>query len=120
MPEVRPYRTGLTGVWARALTREAIWEAIESGQSFATTGARTMPRLERESDRFTFEVRAADQLAKLEIVKNGRVAHRRALSAAEVRDSWRDPVAPASGDFYYLRVTEADGHMAWTSPIHLR
>ena len=56
----------------------------------------------------------------LRIVKNGRVAHRRALSAAEVRDTWRDPETPASGDFYYLRVTETDGNMAWTSPIHLR
>ena len=119
MPRLRPYRTGLAGVWARALTREAIWEAIETGRSFATTGSRVVPRLEREADLLRFDVRAASEIAKLEIVKNGRVAHRRTLSAVEVRDTWRDPEPPESGDFYYLRVTEADGHMAWTSPIYL-
>ncbi|MGH0032852.1 MAG: CehA/McbA family metallohydrolase [Myxococcota bacterium] len=118
-PRLRPHRTGLAGVWARALTRDAIWEAIEGGHSFATTGARILPRLGRDGDSFTLDVRAADEIAKVEILKNGRVAYRRLLSAVEVEDRWRDPQAPESGDFYYLRVTESSGHMAWTSPIYV-
>jgi hypothetical protein len=118
-PRLRPHRTGLAGVWATALTRDAIWEAIESGRSFATTGARTVPRLERDGDALRFWVRAAGELAKLEIIKNGRIAHSRGASGIEVRDVWRDPEPPGPGDFYYLRITEADGHMAWTSPIQL-
>ena len=36
------YRGGLTGVWATANTREAIWEALQNRRTFATTGDRIL------------------------------------------------------------------------------
>ena len=30
--------------------------------------------------------------------------------------SWTDPDEPADGDYYYVRVTQLDGKMAWSSP----
>ena len=118
-PRLRPNRTGLAGVWADALTRDALWEAIASGQTFATTGSRTVPELSRDGAQLHLRVRAADEVAKLELVKNGRVAHRSKPQAASVEERWHDPQPPASGDYYYLRMTESDGHMAWTSPIYV-
>ncbi len=30
--------------------------------------------------------------------------------------AYTDPEPPADGDYYYLRVTQLDGRMAWSSP----
>jgi len=120
-----PKRTGLVGLWAEQLTRDGIWEALMAGRTFATTGSRTEVRLEREGSGFRAEVRAASQVALAEIVKGDAVVFRledfaaRGASEASLQFDWTDGETPEAGDFYYLRVTETDGHMAWTSPVYV-
>jgi hypothetical protein len=62
----------------------------------------------------------AGPLARLEFVKNGAVvASSDGGGKSEAKLDWRDP-APASGDYVYLRVIQADGNAAWSSPIFTR
>jgi hypothetical protein len=63
-------------------------------------------------------------LDRVEILRNNEVVHtqRPAGPAGEMRFSWPDP-APLKGDrvsFYYVRVTQRDGQMAWASPFWVR
>jgi len=88
-------------------------------------------------------VHGTDDIRCIEIVRNNRDLHRRGPAGADLAFEWEDPEplaqvnlppapfstprpaagAAASGlaarpfTFYYLRVTQADGEMAWASPI---
>jgi hypothetical protein len=47
-----------------------------------------------------------------------RLGQAHGLSETRLSGTWTDP-DPAPGDFYLLRVQQANGHTAWTSPIWL-
>ena len=87
-------------------------------RTFATTGSRTEARFDFDGTSFHADVRAARKLESIEIVKRDRVAFRQEGPKLAMRLDWVDPEAPVTGDFYYLRVRETNGHMAWTSPIY--
>jgi hypothetical protein len=60
-------------------------------------------------------------LDKVEVIRNGSIVHtyRPAAGAAEARFLWPDP-APVKGErasYYYVRVVQKNGEMAWASPI---
>ncbi len=63
-------------------------------------------------------------LELVDVIRNGDVVHtqRPDKGAAEVRFHWQDP-APRQGEqpsYYYVRVLQKDGQMAWASPIWVR
>jgi hypothetical protein len=58
---------------------------------------------------------------RVEVIRNGTVAHtaRPGQEATESRFHWEDP-SPRRGEkpsYYYVRVVQKDGQMAWASPI---
>jgi hypothetical protein len=60
-------------------------------------------------------------LERVEVLRNGEVVHveRPANDGSEARFRWKDP-APVKGEkpsYYYVRVIQHDGQMAWASPI---
>jgi hypothetical protein len=126
------YHGGLAAVWATALTRQAIWDALYNRRCYGTTGARIILRfalngrpmgeelrLPARTERvIEAEVIGTAPVARLEVVKNNRDVHRVTGQAREIRLRWTDPAGPEQeADFYYLRVTQADDEMAWSSPI---
>lgn len=139
-------RSGLTAVYAPALTRTAIWEALWARHTYATTGVRMIldcrlgeaqmgdvvevPPDSPLQERRTLELRAigTEALEAVEIIRNNQVvATFRAekgilLGQWEDRAPLREVTLDAAGSrfvFYYLRATQADGHRGWTSPIWL-
>jgi len=126
-----PYHGGLHGVWAKELTREALWEALLARRCFGTTGARIRVEFFVEGRwmgselsvppdaprRLRVRVLGTAPLKSVELVKNNEdwrslpcQGHR---CEAEVVDD--EPVGDRG--FYYVRVTQADGEMAWSSPV---
>lgn len=60
-------------------------------------------------------------LDRVDVLRDGEVVHseRPAQESAEARFHWEDP-APKKGEkpsYYYVRVVQKDGQMAWASPI---
>jgi len=134
-PGVRDYRAetgGLTGIWARELTRESIFEAIKARRTYATTGARiylefrvngvfmgeNLRLANPEADR-VIEARiiGAAPVALIELMKNGRLlaARRPMTSACDL--SFIEYGTAKQGDYYYLRIRQTNGESAWSSPI---
>ena len=85
------YGYGIAGVWAKALTRESIWDAIRQRRTYALTGDRIDLRFslngqpmgailpfsaERE---FEVAVEAAATINSIDIIHNSRVIHREAV-----------------------------------------
>jgi hypothetical protein len=51
------------------------------------------------------------------LIRNNQEIHSRPVHAREVALAFEDD-APLEGPaFYYVRVIQADGHMAWSSPV---
>ncbi|MFO8079834.1 MAG: DUF3604 domain-containing protein [Armatimonadota bacterium] len=143
------YRDGLQGVWAEELTREAIFEAMYQRHTYATTGARIIvlfrvadafmgdeievserPEL-AESRTIEAFIAGEAKLAQVELLRNNEVVHTVRPDGSDLSLEWTDedplePLAldPVDGDqpafaFYYLRILQTDGEMAWASPVWL-
>lgn len=140
------YSPGLTGILADVLSRQALFEALYNRHCYATTGERIILGLELAGKVMGSEIDSAQkpglhvnrhltgyvagttQLEKVELIRNGSpimtytpdthfldFAYDDMVPLSEVIIRPADKSTPFV--FYYLRVTQKDGHMAWSSPI---
>ncbi|MGC9316547.1 MAG: DUF3604 domain-containing protein, partial [Armatimonadota bacterium] len=125
----RAYRGGLAAIWAPELTREAIWDALWNRRCYGTSGARIA--LEFEVDGapmgsiltgehprpcIDVAVTGTEAVALVEVMRGREVLYEHTGVGATVRFTVADEQPPERGT-YYVRVTQADGEMAWSSPI---
>ncbi len=119
-----PFRTGLTAVISAHRTREAILDAIRARRCYATSGAKIL-----------LDVHVAGFPMGSELDISGPVdVHVRALGTTDIErvelvtpagvaaaEMPRSPSVSFVGEveaaYVYCRVTQADGEMAWSSPI---
>jgi hypothetical protein len=119
-----PYRTGLTAVQARTLSRDDIMEALTARRCYATSGAKILldvsadgaPMGSAFDDRGAadFRVRALGTapIARIDLVgPDGVLATATAASESATLN------AHAGAPFVYARVVQQDGEMAWASPV---
>ncbi len=119
---------GLAAVFARELTREALFNSMMARRCYATTGARIlldfrvtgapMGQVIKKGNAVEVRARCAGTapIEKLEILRNNEPVHAVAGNQRTLDVRWRDGRARA-GAYYYVRLTQADGHRAWSSPI---
>jgi len=123
---------GLAGVWARDLSREALFEALYARRTFGTTGAKmdlfmTVAGAPQGSEirrseagvRIEATVRGTAPGLELTIVRDGAEVKQRGFEGSQARWSWTDDDRRPGPRYYYLRARQSDGHMGWTSPVWL-
>ncbi len=125
---------GITGVWAESFTRDGIFDALRARRCYATTGARIIVRFtlgdtpmggEISTDEvtgpveFNAEIIGTAAIERCELVKNNVEIDSASSDDSELIGRFYDSTPAAPGDFYYLRVTQVDGEMAWASPIFI-
>lgn len=145
-----PLKGGLTAVCAKELTREAIFDALKDRRCYATTGARIILKVtvndqpmgsiveipkEKASEprRLHISVIGTDLITKIEVVCNNDDAflfepmrdnadytYDDDLPFEEVLAESKERGLDLKEIFYYVRVTQRDGEMAWSSPIWVR
>lgn len=131
------WKAGLAAVYAPELTREAIWDALYHRHCYGTTGARIVLRFHVNDARMgsTLEYRpdddrlccreirvtvcGTDYIRRVDIIKNNGLLHRVCPKSDRAKFTLTDQLdaAPATRDWYYVRVFQADGDAAWSSPI---
>ena len=119
---------GMSGVYASELTREGIWEALRSRRTYATTGDRIILRFDINGSpmgeeiersvplRITAETVPCAPVKSFELVRNNRVIHR--VKSARLEHSYAGKIS--SGDYFYVRLTQENGHSAMSSPIWIK
>jgi hypothetical protein len=122
---------GLTAVLAPALTREAVFAALRARRCYATTGARMIldvrvdghgmgEAFETAADRVRLTARVAGDgpLARLDVIRNGELAHRHRATGRSEEFAITLPL-PAAGEttYVYLRAVQRDGQIGWSSPV---
>lgn len=139
------YSPGLTAVMCEKYTRDAVLDALYKRSCYATTGARIIVGFFIAGQPMGSELTSGAKpglmvnrhisgfvagtapLESVEIVRNGEVLHTFTpehysfdyfyddmdpLEKVALDGEGKDPFV-----FYYLRVTQKDGHIAWSSPI---
>jgi hypothetical protein len=125
---------GMTGFLAPALTREAIWQAMEARHTFATSGVPIICLftvngavmgsecvIERgKSVRFSARLYGTAPIQRVEVISDRRCVWRAKPNERDV--VLTDILLPApegASTYYYLRLRQVDGHRAWASPVWL-
>ena len=122
-----PYRTGLTAVQARAVTREAVMEALIARRCYATSGAKIVLDVTADGEPMGSELPASSASFEVHVVGTGPIAAielvgmEGVLIRNELADGASEAVlrAQVASAFVYARVTQRDGEMAWSSPVFL-
>ncbi len=134
---------GLTAVWATELSRHAIWDALWNRRTYATRGERILLhtwlngammgqeiRLQApdETRRIALSVAGTAPIQRVDLIHNSRTLESwpggdsREVSVQFEHDGPMAelPDAPGLG-YYYVRVMQEDGGVAWSSPtwVHL-
>jgi len=119
---------GLSAILAPELTRDALFEALYERHTYATTGARMLIDFRGDGHPMGSQYQAdampllvgrvvgTASISRLDIVKDNVDVHSLTDVGQDVMFGWEDLEFGGSA-FYYLRVTQGDGEMAWTSPI---
>jgi hypothetical protein len=140
------YTPGMTAIIATEHSRGALGEALYNRSCYATTGVRMILGLYLAGNSMGTETSTADKhgllinrhlsgyaagttkLKKVEIIRNGKViktfepdgysfdfTYDDMIALEKVVIDAKDKKPPFV--YYYLRVTQEDGNMGWTSPI---
>jgi len=116
-------------VLAEDFSRKGVIEAMRKRHTYAATdniildfrlGSAIMGDEVRGAEpKFDVVVLGTGPLAAVEILRNSEVIHKHAVKGDGARFTWQDPAPPMAEktNYYYVRVQQQDGQMAWSSPI---
>lgn len=140
------YSPGLTGIVAIELTRDTLIHAIANRSCFATTGPRIVLGFSIAGSSMGTELNTKNKpglafnrhitgfacgtapIERVEIIRNGAVFHTitpKGMNCEFEHDDFEklelsvlfSPDERPPFTYYYMRVIQEDGHMAWSSPI---
>ena len=131
------FRTGMTVVLAPELTREDLFDALYRRRCYATSGVRIVLDFRVNGWLMGSDISTADQpliavevkgtggIRSIEIVSSGHVVSGIDVRPGEAVDhmsfSYTDRLLiPGEERYYYARVVQEDGNMAWSSPVWVR
>ena len=119
---------GIVAAFVPALKREYVWDAIYDRLTYGTTGARILVSLKINSAPMGSEVKAigdapvtiegsvlGTDTVTVELLRDNQVIQTWACAGNACDFTLEDTAG--SDACYYLRVTQKDEHMAWSSPI---
>jgi hypothetical protein len=132
------YKPGITGVYTDTFTRSGLFNALYMRRTYGTTGQKIILKfslngcpmgsvLEAMPCERVISVFCIGEapLRRVEVIRNNQVVHVWNGNSLLSRFEWEDksPVneimegSECKNLFYYIRVHEADGGMAWSSPV---
>ena len=119
---------GIVAAFVPSLKREYVWDALYNRLTYGTTGARILVSLKINGAPMGSEVKTlgdapvtiegsvlGTDTVTVELLRDNHVIKSWACDGNTCDFSLED--SAESGACYYLRVTQKDEHMAWSSPI---
>jgi hypothetical protein len=125
------YMNGLIAVYTKELTREAIFDAIKSRRCYATTNARILGYFNidglmsgsefdcetNESINISASFYGTSDIEAADLVRNGEIIHTVKGDGSILEFKLSDIPEKQGHNYYYIRMKQKDGEMAWLSPI---
>ena len=123
--------SGRAAVVAEELTRQAVFDALYCRRTYGTTGEPIALDFQvndvlmggeipadglKQPPEIRVKAVGTTPLARIVLIRNGEITHVQTCDSHCGHVVWRDPEY-GSAAYYYVRVEQADGEMAWSSPI---
>jgi len=124
--------SGLLGVYSPELTREDVWEAFQRRHVYATSGPKIILEFRAADSPMGSEVTWAasmgsvplfvraigcDEIISIEIIRNGEKIFEEKAEGVFVQFLLEDARPQPGTSWYYARILQKDGNMAWSSPV---
>jgi len=124
--------SGFAGIYAKELTREAIFEALQERRVYATTGCRSILRFHMGSigmgqtaklseagqpRQFTVSIFADGPIAEITLIKNNEIVATKPGDGLIMIWEWTDTEPARNGDYYYACIRQTDVQWVYSSPI---
>jgi hypothetical protein len=120
--------TSFGGVYVESFTRQGIIDGFKARRTCAATdkvfvqlaiGEHLMGEVitVNEAPTLSIHVSGTAPLKRVTIVRNEKDYHVIQSQGAALSLEWKDPAAIVGENRYYLRIEQADGNMAWSSPL---
>ncbi len=71
----------------------------------------------REIPTLKVRVQGTDKIARIEVIKNNTFVHTVRPEASQAAFEFRDTSVKPGESYYYIRVEQEAGQLAWSSPI---
>ncbi len=124
-------------LYVTEVTREAILEAIQARRSYAATDnilldfrvndllmgehSRDEPSRDRQGAvRLWASVHGTAPVRKIEVIRNNTYIHTQPGSGPSLEFRYVDNQPLPGESYYYIRVEQTDGQLAWSSPVWIR
>ncbi|HYM12009.1 MAG TPA: hypothetical protein VEU62_14825 [Bryobacterales bacterium] len=115
-------------LYVTGVTREEILAAIRARRAYAATDNilvdfRLNGHLMGEAfasgatQRLTAHIEGTGAIRKVEVIRNNQYIHTQPGAGASLDFTYVDNAPLAGESYYYIRVEQADGQLAWSSPI---
>jgi hypothetical protein len=123
------YKAGLAAIRAPELTAKALVDALKARNCYATTGARIYVEFAVNGHRMGSEITSdgrrhvtgrvvgTGQIARIDVVRNNEDWKTLTPGTDDVEIGLVDEGPLTPNTYYYLRIAQADGEMAWASPV---
>lgn len=116
-------------VWAKEKTREALFDAIRARRTYAATdrigldvriGEALMgeeAQVAGETVTLSIHAEGTAPITDIEIIRDGQVLDTLRPGTPLVETTFKDPAPLPGKSYYYVRLLQDDGAIAWASPI---
>jgi len=113
---------GVAALWVKELSREGLLEAMRSRRCFATTGDKMIVDFRLDGfPELSIKVEGQRELEKVEVLRNSKVIKEFVLSGdvLDFKEVYTDPDYLDEKEvlYYYIRATQKNNEIAWSSPI---
>ncbi len=123
---------GLLGAYSPQLTREAVWQAFQRRQVYATSGPKIILNFRVADSPMGGEVAwspssgpipvglrvvCCDAIEAVEIIRSGETLFHEKGNGVFAQLLIQDPQPLPGVSWYYARILQKDGNMAWSSPV---
>ncbi len=124
---------GLAALWVKEVSRAGILEALKNRRTFATTGDKIFMDVRingatvgesvktDKAPELNFSIESQSVLDKVEVLRNSKVIHEYAINdnVSSFTQTFidKDYKKEKSVLYYYIRVSQKNNELAWSSPI---
>ena len=134
LTDTAPGYIGLTGFLTPRRTRDDAWNALHHRHTYGTTGVPILCHFTVDHQPMGSAVNAkgraalpaeiafyaTDTITDVELIAAGKTVQSFEVNAADTfRWAGDLPIPDGEHPYWYVRLRQADGHLAWTSPIFI-
>ncbi len=127
----RSTHMSFAAAYVKTLDRESVFEALRARRTYAATdkilvdfriGGTLMggETTVAGAPELSVAVEGTAPLARIDVIKNGAFVYAPPVEGRSARFTYRDEQFDGTESYYYVRVIQANRHMAWASPIWVK